>query len=53
MLTLFKATVDTGATINVVDQETFAKMIKQNLKQTSIKAFAFDAKSPLCFVGKF
>ncbi len=49
----FKATVDTGATINVVDQETFAKMVKPDLKKTSIKAFVFDAKSPVRFVGKF
>ena len=49
----FKATVDTGATINVVDQETFAKMVKPDLKKTSIKAFAFYAKSPVRFVGKF
>ena len=47
----FKATVDTGATINVVDQETFAKMVKPDLKKTSIKAFAFYAKSPVRFVS--
>ena len=35
-----------GATINVVDQETF-------LKKTNIKTFPFDAKSPVSFVGKF
>ncbi len=49
----FKATVDTGATIKVVDQETFAKMVKPYLKKTSIKAFAFDAKLPVRFVSKF
>ncbi len=51
----FKATLDTGATINVVDQETFAKMVKPwpDLKKTSIKAFPFDAKSPVRFVGRF
>ncbi len=49
----FKAALDTGATINVVDQETFAKMVKPDLKKTSIKAFAFDAKSPVRFVGRF
>mgnify|MGYP002804123417 FL=1 len=48
-----KATIDTGATINVVDQETFAKMVGPNLRKTSIKAFAFDAKSPVRFIGKF
>ncbi len=48
-----KATIDTGTTINVVDQETFAKMVKPDLKKTSIKAFAFDTKSPVRFVGKF
>ena len=49
----FKATIDTGATINVVDQETFAKMVGPNLGKTSIKAFGFDAKSPVRFIGKF
>ena len=48
-----KATVDTGATINFVDQETFSKMIKPNLNKTRIKAFAFDAKSPVRLVAKF
>ena len=49
----FKATIDTGATINVIGQETFTKMVRPNIKKTSIKAFAFDAESPVRFVGKF
>ena len=49
----FKATIDTGATINVIDQKTFTKMVRPNIKKTSIKAFAFDAESPVRFVGKF
>ena len=52
----FKATVDTGATINVIDHNTYAKMNKVNkpeLKPTNIKAFAYTATKPVQFVGKF
>ena len=49
----FKATVDTGATINVIDHNTYAKMNKPELKPTNIKAFAYTARKPVQFVGKF
>ena len=49
----FKATVDTGATINVIDHNTYVKMNKPELKPTNIKAFAYTATKPVQFVGKF
>ena len=49
----FKATVDTGATINVIDHNTYAKMNKPELKPTNIKAFAYTATKSVQFVGKF
>ena len=49
----FKATVDTGATINVIDHNTYAKMNKPELKPANIKAFAYTATKPVQFVGKF
>ena len=39
----FKATVDIGAMINVIDQTTYEKMKGTELKQTNIKAFAYEA----------
>ena len=50
---LFDATIDTGATINVIDQTTYSKMDRVNLKQTNIKAFAYNATEPVEFQGKF
>jgi hypothetical protein len=50
---LFDATIDTGATINVIDQTTYSKMDRVNLKQTNIKAFAYNATEPVKFQGKF
>ena len=47
----FKATVDTAATINVVDQDTFAQIKGPKLKPTNIKAFAYTATKPVKFVG--
>ena len=49
----FKATVDTGATINVIDQDTFAKMKGPELRPTNIQAFAYTATKPVKFMGKF
>ena len=49
----FKATVDTGATINVIDQDTFAKMKGPELKPTNIQAFGYTAMKPVKFMGKF
>ena len=49
----FKATVDTGATVNVIDHNTYVKINKPELKPTNIKAFAYTATKPVQFVGKF
>ena len=49
----FDATLDTGATINVIDHKTYEKMDGVNLKKTNVKAFAYNAKNPVKFAGKF
>ena len=50
---MFKTTVDTGATINVIDQNTYAKMENAELKHTKMKAFAYNNPEPVKFLGKF
>ena len=49
----FKITIDTGATINVIDGDTFNKMKDITLSRTNTKAFAYSTKSPVEFLGKF
>jgi hypothetical protein len=49
----FKATVDTGATINVIDKTTYDNMSGPQLTKTSIKAFAYNATKPVQFLGEF
>ena len=49
----FKTTIDSGATINVIDHGTFSKMQNITLTRTKTKAFAYDTTSPVEFVGKF
>ena len=49
---LFKATIDIGATIKVIDQSTFAKFKNAELKSTKIKAFSYDSTKPVEFLGK-
>ena len=49
----FKATVDTGASINVIDQSTFSKMKDIKLQQTTVKAFAYNSTKLVKFLGKF
>ena len=49
----FKITIDTGATINVIDRDTFNKMQDVTLNRTNTKAFAYNTKSPVEFIGKF
>ena len=49
----FKITIDTGATINVIDGDTFNKMKDITLTRTNTKAFAYTTKSPVEFLGKF
>ena len=45
--------VDTGASINVMDKETFAKLPPNTLEKTTIRAFAYDNDKPVTFIGKF
>ena len=49
----FKIIVDTGATINVIDENTYAKMKETDLHPTNIKAFAYNSPKPVKFLGKF
>ncbi len=49
----FKITIDTGATINVIDRDTFNKMQDITLNRTNTKAFAYNTTSPVEFLGKF
>ena len=48
-----KFTVDTGSSINVIDQETFNKLGKIKLAKTNIKAYAFNSTDPVKMTGKF
>ncbi|CAB4022955.1 PREDICTED: uncharacterized protein K02A2.6-like [Paramuricea clavata] len=49
----FQTTIDSGATINVIDRDTFNKMQDIKLTRTNTKAFAYNTKSPVEFLGKF
>eukprot|EP00794_Sanderia_malayensis_P013141 gene13141-biopygen10474 len=49
----FEITVDTGASINVIDQSTFHKMKGVKLERTQTKAFAYNTDTPVDFIGKF
>ena len=49
----FKTTIDTGASVNVMDQSTFAKLHNVQLSKTKIKAFPYDSREPVEFTGKF
>ena len=46
-------TVDTGATINVLDRRTFDQMANNNLQPTNVKAYAYNTTTPVKFLGKF
>ncbi|XP_065058441.1 uncharacterized protein LOC135686185 [Rhopilema esculentum] len=49
----FKALVDSGATINVIDADTFANLKNVKLLRTSTKAYPYQSKIPVEFLGKF
>ncbi|CAB4016472.1 Retrovirus-related Pol poly from transposon, partial [Paramuricea clavata] len=49
----FMMTLDTGATINVIDEQTFSKMDGVKLKQTNTKAFPYNTTQPVKFLGNF
>ena len=48
-----RMTVDTGATINVLDRRTFDQMTNINLQPTKVKAYAYNNTTPVKFLGKF
>ncbi|CAB4007251.1 Hypothetical predicted protein [Paramuricea clavata] len=48
-----QTTIDSGVTINVIDRDTFNKMQNIKLTRTNTKAFAYNTKSPVEFLGKF
>ena len=48
-----RMTVDTGATINVLDHRTFDQMTNINLQPTNVKAYAYNTTTPVKFVVKF
>ena len=49
----FKMTIDTGATINVIDRKTFQKLKNMTLRNTNTQAYACSNKTPVDFLGKF
>ena len=49
----FKTMVDTGASINVIDQKTYLKLCDVHLKPTQTRAFAYNQSEPVYFMGKF
>ena len=49
----FAITVDTAASINVMDQETFLKLKGISLHKTNVKAYTYNATKPVRFLGKF
>ena len=49
----FKTMVDTGASINVIDQQTYSKLCDVHLKPTQTRAFAYNQSEPVSFMGKF
>ena len=49
----FKVTVDTGSTIDVIDQDTFMKLQGIKLKSTNVKANPYNSDKPVEVAGKF
>ena len=49
----FPITVDTGSSLNVLDQNTFSKLKGVALEKAKIKAFAYNTDEPVGFAGKF
>ena len=49
----FKTTIHTGAIVNMMDQSTFAKLYNVQLSTTKIRAFPYDLREPVEFIGKF
>ncbi|XP_065067305.1 uncharacterized protein K02A2.6-like [Rhopilema esculentum] len=51
--TVFQMTIDTGAAINVIDQNTFSRMKDVNLQKTNMKAFPYSSSKPVHLKGQF
>ena len=49
----FTTMVDTGASINVIDEQTFSKFREVALESTKTKGFAYNQSEPVNFLGKF
>ena len=49
----FTTMADTGASVNVMDEQTFSKFREVTLKSTKSKAFAYNQLEPVNFLGKF
>ena len=43
----------TGASINVIDQQTYSTLCDVHLKPTQTRAFAYNQSEPVSFMGKF
>ena len=48
----FAITVDTGASIYIMDHETFSKLKGISLHTTNVKAYTYNATKPVRFLGK-
>ena len=47
-------TIDTGASVNIVDEETFNSLKeKQNLRKSSVRLLAYGSKTPISIIGEF
>ena len=50
---MIKMTVDTGATINVIDERTFSVFKNVKLEKSRVKAYTYGSTQPVKFHGKF
>ena len=48
-----KFTVDTGSTINIIDENTFKQLQNINLQKTHVRAYPFNSSEPVQMTGKF
>ena len=48
-----KVTIDIGAIINVIDEETLHKLDNIKLRKVGIKAYTYGSREPVKFHGKF
>ena len=48
-----KFTIDTGSTINIIDETTFKQLQNINLQKTHVRAYLFNSSEPVQMTGKF